>query len=396
MILRLLFYASATELLYVALAIRSNVPTSETFLASRLRPVLFEETAEFLILWVALSVLYGLSIRAVSGREGRTLFGFIFLTSALFRVAVLTGSGFDQSSPSVFLDAGNPIDWLSRSISASTVGEPLLSHGVSLRAILASIADLAALAIAPGLLRAAGLPAGLALIHGWNPLVVKEVAGSGRIDLLAFLLLLVSFRLVQRKWSSAAAVAYGLSLSGPLMVAASLPVMARALGYRVLLALALGAAAWTTMTPSDTLSVALGYPPESFLGGSLTPSLIAVSRLVLTREVLIPLGLACAIFLFVTLLAASRLSPDLGKLPVFCLACLSSFLFLAPQVLPWRFSVFAYLAPFTRNRGFLMFTLLAPLSYLALGDGEWNFWLGFTQYFPAYASLVFVWLGGEK
>lgn len=396
MILRLVSYAIVTELLYVALAMRSNVPTSATFLASRLRPVLFEETAEFLILWVALGIFYGLSVRAVSGREGRTLFGFIFLTSALFRVAVLTGSGFDQSTPSVFLDASNPIDWLSQSIPALTVGEPLLSKGVSLRAILASTADLAALALAPGLLRAAGLPVGLALIHGWNPLVVKEVAGSGRIDLLAFFLLLVSFRLVQRKWSFAAALAYGLSLSGPLMVAASLPVMARALGYRVLLALAVGAAAWTYAAPADSLSVALGYPPDSFLGGSLTPSLIAVSRLVLTREALVPLGLACAIFLFVGLLAASRLSPDLGKLPVFGLACLSSFLFLAPQVLPWRFSVVAYLAPFTRNRGFLVFTLLAPLSYLALGDGEWNFWLGFTQYFPAYASLVFVWLGGEK
>ena len=43
-----------------------------------------------------------------------------------------------------------------------------------------------------------------------------------------------------------------------------------------------------------------------------------------------------------------------------------------------------------------MFTLLAPLSYLAFGDGEWNFWLGFVQYFPAYASLVFVWLEGER
>ena len=390
MILKLLFYAIATELLYVAVAIRSDVPRSETFLASRLHPVLFEETAEFLILWVALGVLYVLSIRCVSGQGGRGLFGFIFVTSALFRLAVLMGNGFDQSSPSVFLDAGNPIDWLSRSIPMSTVS------GVSLRAIIVSIGDLAALAIAPGLLRAAGLPAGLALIHGWNPLVIKEVAGSGRIDLLAFMLLLLSFRLVQRKWNTVATVAYGLSLSGPLMVAASLPVMARALGIRILPALALGAAAWTHMTLSDRLSVILGYPPESFLGGSLTPSLIVMSRLVLSREIIIPLGLACAIFLFISLFATSRLTPDLGKLPVFGLACLSSLLFLAPQVLPWRFSVLAYLAPFTRNRGFLMFTLLAPLSYLALGDGEWNFWLGFVQYFPAYASLVFVWLEGEK
>ena len=70
----------------------------------------------------------------------------------------------------------------------------------------------------------------------------------------------------------------------------------------------------------------------------------------------------------------------------------------SPQVLPWCFLPVAYFAAFSRNRGWLLFTATAPLTYFAFQEGrwiDWSFWLGFLQYFPAYFALVFSWLGGR-
>jgi hypothetical protein len=41
-------------------------------------------------------------------------------------------------------------------------------------------------------------------------------------------------------------------------------------------------------------------------------------------------------------------------------------------------------------------TATAPLTYLALSEGSGSFWLAFAQYFPVYASLIFVSLGTKR
>ena len=51
------------------------------------------------------------------------------------------------------------------------------------------------------------------LVYAWNPLLATEVAGSGHIDILGALLLLVSFYALSRHWRAVAAVTLGLAVS---------------------------------------------------------------------------------------------------------------------------------------------------------------------------------------
>ena len=49
------------------------------------------------------------------------------------------------------------------------------------------------------------------LAYAWNPLLAVEVAGSGHVDIVGALLLLVSFAALGRRWRPVAAVAFGLA-----------------------------------------------------------------------------------------------------------------------------------------------------------------------------------------
>src|SRR5438874_2841934 len=53
----------------------------------------------------------------------------------------------------------------------------------------------------------------LVLAFAWNPLLVIEVAGSGHIDIVGALLLLVSAATLVRRWRATAAVALGLAIA---------------------------------------------------------------------------------------------------------------------------------------------------------------------------------------
>lgn len=51
------------------------------------------------------------------------------------------------------------------------------------------------------------------LAYAWNPLLATEVAGSGHVDILGALLLLVSVAALWRRWRAVAAVAFGLAVA---------------------------------------------------------------------------------------------------------------------------------------------------------------------------------------
>ena len=53
----------------------------------------------------------------------------------------------------------------------------------------------------------------LVLVYAWNPLLAIEVAGSGHIDIVGALLLVVSAAALVRRWRATAAVALGLAVS---------------------------------------------------------------------------------------------------------------------------------------------------------------------------------------
>lgn len=75
------------------------------------------------------------------------------------------------------------------------------------------ICDLAIVFILLDVLRRNGQAAHWVLAYAWNPLLATEVAGSGHIDIVGVLLLLVSVAALTRRWRALAALAFGLSVA---------------------------------------------------------------------------------------------------------------------------------------------------------------------------------------
>jgi hypothetical protein len=82
------------------------------------------------------------------------------------------------------------------------------------------------------LLRRSGQAAHLVLVYAWNPLLATEIAGSGHIDIVGILLLLVSADALLRRWRSIAAVALGLAIAVKLLPVVLLPLYWRRVRIR--------------------------------------------------------------------------------------------------------------------------------------------------------------------
>ena len=75
------------------------------------------------------------------------------------------------------------------------------------------VCDLAIVLVLLDILRCSGQGAHWVLACAWNPLLAIEVAGSGHIDIVGALLLLVSFAALERRWRTVAALAFGLAVA---------------------------------------------------------------------------------------------------------------------------------------------------------------------------------------
>ncbi len=76
-----------------------------------------------------------------------------------------------------------------------------------------AICDLAIVLVLLDVLRCTGRGAHWILAYAWHPLLTTEVAGSGHIDILGALLLVVSFAALIRRWRTIAAVAFALAVA---------------------------------------------------------------------------------------------------------------------------------------------------------------------------------------
>ena len=70
------------------------------------------------------------------------------------------------------------------------------------------------------------------LAYAWNPMLATEVAGSGHIDIVGALLLLVSFAALGRRWRALAALAFGLAVAVKLLPIVLLPLYWRRVRVR--------------------------------------------------------------------------------------------------------------------------------------------------------------------
>ncbi len=75
------------------------------------------------------------------------------------------------------------------------------------------LCDVAIVLVLLDILRSSGQGAHWVLAYAWNPLLAIEVAGSGHIDIVGVLLLVVSAAAVGRRWRTVAALAFGLAVA---------------------------------------------------------------------------------------------------------------------------------------------------------------------------------------
>jgi alpha-1,6-mannosyltransferase len=73
--------------------------------------------------------------------------------------------------------------------------------------------DLAIVLVLIEILRSTGQGAHWILAYAWHPLLATDVAGSGHIDIVGVLLLLISAAAIGRRWREVAAIAFGLAVA---------------------------------------------------------------------------------------------------------------------------------------------------------------------------------------
>ena len=86
------------------------------------------------------------------------------------------------------------------------------------------ICDMAVVFVLLDVLRRTGQGEHWVLAYAWHPLLATEVAGSGHVDILGVLLLLVSAAALLRRWRAIAAIAFALAVSVKLLPIVLLPI----------------------------------------------------------------------------------------------------------------------------------------------------------------------------
>jgi alpha-1,6-mannosyltransferase len=94
------------------------------------------------------------------------------------------------------------------------------------------VCDLAIVLVLLDILSRSGQGAHWVLAYAWNPLLAIEVAGSGHIDIVGVLLLLLSFAALGRRWRTVAAVAFGLAVAVKFLPIVLLPLYWRRVRMR--------------------------------------------------------------------------------------------------------------------------------------------------------------------
>jgi alpha-1,6-mannosyltransferase len=194
-------------------------------------------------------------------------------------------------------------------------------------------------------LRCNGRAAYLVLAYAWNPLLAIEVAGSGHIDIVGALLLLVSAAALVRRWRATAAVGLGLATAVKFLPVVLLPLYWKRVRIRdAALAAAVVALLYVPFLNHGRIPIgSLGTYVQNFrFNGPVFAALAQVAPPQLLAELAVLVGLVTATWLR---RAAPEFSPDLMAWPMAaCLLC-------APVVFPWYL---LWLLPFLTSASTLL------------------------------------------
>ncbi len=194
-------------------------------------------------------------------------------------------------------------------------------------------------------LRASRQGAHLVLAYAWNPLLAVEVAGSGHIDIVGALMLVVSAAALARRWRATAAVAFGLAIAVKFLPIVLLPLYWKCIRLRDA---ALGAAVvgllYVPFLHHGRISTgSLGTYVRSFrFNGPVFAALDGVAAPQLLVGLAVLAGLATATWLRIR---HSEWSGDLFAWPM------AASLLCAPAVFPWYL---LWLLPFLTSASTLL------------------------------------------
>jgi len=188
----------------------------------------------------------------------------------------------------------------------------------------------------------------LALAYAWNPLLAIEVAGSGHIEIVGALLLLVSAAALGRRWRATAAVGLGLAIAVKLLPVVLVPLYWKRVRIRdAALAAAVVGLLYVPFLNHGRIPIgSLGTYVQSFrFNGPVFAALHRVAPPQLLAGLAVLVGLVTATWLRS---AAPEWSPDLFAWPM------AASLLCAPVVFPWYL---LWLLPFLTSASTLLIIL---------------------------------------
>ena len=181
------------------------------------------------------------------------------------------------------------------------------------------------------ILRRNGQGAHLVLAFAWNPLLAIEVAGSGHIDIVGALLLVVSVAAIGRRWRATAAVGLGLAIAVKFLPIVLLPLYWKRIRTRdAALAVAVVALLyWPFLSHGCIPTGSLGTYVQTFrFNGPVFAALAQVAPPQLLAGLALLAGFVTATWLRLKS-AAPEWSPEAFGWP------LAASLLCAPVVFPW-------------------------------------------------------------
>jgi alpha-1,6-mannosyltransferase len=196
-------------------------------------------------------------------------------------------------------------------------------------------------------LRCTRRAAHLVLVFAWNPLLAIEVAGSGHIDIVGVLMLVISAAALVRRWRAAAAVALGLAIAVKFLPIVLLPVYWKRVRVRdAALAAAVVGFLYVPFLQHGRIPIgSLGSYVQSFrFNGPVFAALDGVASPQLLAGLAVLVGLATATWLRIRRSAPERYG-DLFAWPM------AATLLCAPAVFPWYL---LWLLPFLTSASALL------------------------------------------
>ena len=204
-------------------------------------------------------------------------------------------------------------------------------------------------------LRRTGQGAHLVLAFAWNPLLAIEVAGSGHIDIVGALLLVLSAAALVRRWRATAAVALGLAIAVKFLPVVLLPLYWKRVRIRdAALAAAVIGLLYVPFLIQGRIPIgSLGTYVQNFrFNGPVFAVLAQVAPPQLLAGLAVLVGLVTSTWLRIRS-AAPQFSPDQFAWSQFAWPMAASLL-CAPAVFPWYL---LWLLPFLTSASTLLIVL---------------------------------------